>query len=75
MHDDETQRWDDTKEALALDPYRQTSYVQLMRLHMSQGNRAEALRAYEQCRTILAHDLGVTPSEQTEAAYRDMLGS
>jgi SARP family transcriptional regulator, regulator of embCAB operon len=63
-----------TKEALELDPYRETSYVQLMRLHMSQGNRAEALRAYERCRAILAHDLGVTPSSQTEAVYREALG-
>jgi len=29
-------------EALALDPYRETSYVRLMRLHMDRGNRAEA---------------------------------
>jgi DNA-binding SARP family transcriptional activator len=50
-----------TKEALALDPYRETSYVQLMHLHMSRGNRAEAIRVNEQCRAILAHDLGVTP--------------
>jgi DNA-binding SARP family transcriptional activator len=64
-----------TKEAVALDPYRETSYIQLMRIHMSQGNRAEALRAYEQCRALLAHDLGVTPSSQTEAVYREVLGS
>jgi SARP family transcriptional regulator, regulator of embCAB operon len=63
-----------TKEALALDPYRETSYVHLMRIHMRQGNRAEAMRAYEQCRAILAHDLGVTPSSQTEAVYREVLG-
>ena len=62
------------KEAIALDPYRETSYVQLMRLHMSQGNRAEALRAYEQCRSLLAHDLGVSPSSQTEAVRREVLG-
>jgi DNA-binding SARP family transcriptional activator len=61
-------------EAVALDPYRETSYVQLMRLHMSQGNRAEALRAYERCRALLARDLGVTPSSQTEAVYREVLG-
>jgi DNA-binding SARP family transcriptional activator len=60
-------------EALALDSYRETSYVRLMRLHMSRGNRAEALRMYEQCRHILAHDLGVTPSSQTEAVYREVL--
>jgi SARP family transcriptional regulator, regulator of embCAB operon len=63
-----------SKEAVALDPYRETSYIQLMRLHMSRGNRAEALRAYEQCRALLAHDLGVTPSSQTEAVYREVLG-
>ena len=63
------------KEGLALDPYRETSCVRLMRLHMNRGNRAEAVRAYEQCRDILAHDLGVTPSEQTETAYRQVLGA
>jgi DNA-binding SARP family transcriptional activator len=62
------------KEAVALDPYRETSYVQLMRLHARQGNRADALRTYEQCRAILADDLGVNPSSQTEAAYREVLG-
>jgi DNA-binding SARP family transcriptional activator len=61
-------------EALALEPYRETGYVRLMRLHVGRGNRAEALRAYEQCRAILAHDLGVTPSPQTEAVYREALG-
>lgn len=45
-----------------------------MRLHMRRGNRAEALRAYEQCRAVLARDLGVTPSPQTKAVYRKVLG-
>jgi SARP family transcriptional regulator, regulator of embCAB operon len=62
------------KEAVALDPYREAGYVQLMRLHVSQGNRAEALRTYEQCRDLLARDLGVDPSSQTEAAHREVLG-
>ncbi len=61
-------------EALALEPYRETGYVRLMRPHASRGDRAEALRVYEQCRAILAHDLGVTPSSQTEAVYREVLG-
>jgi DNA-binding SARP family transcriptional activator len=63
------------REALALDPYRETTYVRLMRLHLSRGSRADALRVYEQCRTMLADDLGVAPSSQTEAAYREALGS
>jgi DNA-binding SARP family transcriptional activator len=60
-------------EALAVDPYRETTYVQLMRLHMGRGNRAAALRAYERCRVLLADELGVTPSPQTEAAYREVV--
>jgi DNA-binding SARP family transcriptional activator len=60
-------------ESLAVDPYRETTYVQLMRLHMGRGNRAEALRAYERCRAVLAHELGVSPSPQTEAAYREVV--
>jgi len=61
-------------EALALDQYRETSYIRLMRLHMQRGDRAEALQVYEQCRQILADDLGVAPSSQTEAVYRAVLG-
>jgi DNA-binding SARP family transcriptional activator len=44
-----------------------------MRLHMDRGNRAEALRVYEQCRAVLARDLGVTPSALTEATRHDVL--
>jgi SARP family transcriptional regulator, regulator of embCAB operon len=62
------------KEALALDPYRESTYVQIMRLHISRGDRAAGLRVYEQCRQILADDLGVGPSRQTEAVYREALG-
>jgi DNA-binding SARP family transcriptional activator len=40
---------------------------------MGRGNRAAALRAYERCRVILADELGVTPSPQTEAAYREVV--
>ena len=41
---------------------------------MNAGNRAEALRAYEQCRDVLADDLGARPSSQTEAIYREVVG-
>ena len=61
------------RKPLALDPYRETSYVQLLRLH-EPGEPGQALRAYEQCRAVLADDLGVTPSSQTEAVYREVLG-
>jgi DNA-binding SARP family transcriptional activator len=60
-------------EALALDPYRETTHVRLVRLRVGQGNRAQAVRAYERCREVLRRDLGVEPSDQTEAACRDLL--
>ena len=56
---------------LAVDtaPYRETGYVNLMRVHRTAGNRAEALRTYEVCRTLLAEELGVSPAPETEAEY------
>jgi len=57
------------EDALAVEPFRETTYQRLMRVHAAAGNRAEALRAYERCRTVLAEELGVPPSPETEAVY------
>jgi len=62
-------------EAVALEPYRETGYVRLMKLHFASGNRAEAVRTYERCRALLADELGVDPSPETEAVYLDALRS
>jgi SARP family transcriptional regulator, regulator of embCAB operon len=62
-------------EAVALEPFRETSYQLLMRAHAAVGNRAEALRVYERCRCLLSEELGVSPSSQTEAVYLDILRS
>jgi DNA-binding SARP family transcriptional activator len=50
-----------------LEPFRETGWQKLMRAQAGGGNRAEALRAYEQCRRLLADELGVAPSPETEA--------
>ncbi len=63
-----------TTEALALDPYRESSYRLLMQAHSAAGSRAEALRTYEQCRRMLADELGVGPAPQTQALYIHLLG-
>jgi SARP family transcriptional regulator, regulator of embCAB operon len=63
------------KEAVALEPFRETSYQLLMRAHAAVGNRAEALRVYERCRRLLSEELGVPPSPQTEAVYLEILRS
>jgi SARP family transcriptional regulator, regulator of embCAB operon len=44
-----------------------------MRLHAGMGNRAEALRVFERCRTLLREELGASPSPQTEALFLDIL--
>ena len=62
-------------EAVALEPYREHAYLQLIRAQAAGGNRAEALHTYERCRRLLAEELGVSPSPQTEAAYSAVLGS
>jgi SARP family transcriptional regulator, regulator of embCAB operon len=63
------------KEAVAIEPFRETGYQLLMRAHAAMGNRAEALRVYERCRSLLSEELGVSPSSQTEAVYLDILRS
>ena len=60
-------------EMIALEPFRETGYQQLMRLHARAGNRAEALRVFGRCREILREELGTSPSPQTEAVYLEIL--
>lgn len=63
----------DAEEALRLDPYREAGYRRLMRIHQGAGDRAQALRVYERCRRLLADELGVSPSAETERLYRGLL--
>lgn len=55
------------------DPLRETAYRRLMRLHALNGDRAKALQAYHRCATLLERELGVEPSETTQAAYESLL--
>lgn len=65
---------DAARGSIALEPFRETGYQRLIRLHKALGNRAEALRVYEDCRRLLASELGVDPSADTEALYLELLG-
>lgn len=55
-----------------LEPFRETGWQQLMRAQAEAGNRAEALRAYAECRDLLAKELGVPPSPETEAIVKGL---
>lgn len=61
------------EEAVDLEPFRESCWIELMRVHLAAGNRAEGLRAYERCRTLIADELGVPPSAGTEATYLELL--
>jgi DNA-binding SARP family transcriptional activator len=46
---------------------------EVMHLHATMGNRAEALRVFGQCRKLLRDELGASPSRQTEAVFLKIL--
>jgi DNA-binding SARP family transcriptional activator len=62
------------REAVRLEAYRESGYRRLMRLLAANGDRAEAIRAYNQCRDLLERELGVAPSAETESLYREIAG-
>jgi SARP family transcriptional regulator, regulator of embCAB operon len=64
-------RW--AREAVEIEPFRESGYRSLMAAHAAAGNRAEALRVYDHCRRLLAEELGAFPSPETEAVYRELL--
>jgi DNA-binding SARP family transcriptional activator/basic membrane lipoprotein Med (substrate-binding protein (PBP1-ABC) superfamily) len=59
--------------AIEAEPFRETGYRRLMEAHVAAGDRGEALRVYEQCRRLLAEELGAYPSPETESIYRSLL--
>ena len=56
------------------DPYDEAALRALMRAHAAAGRPASALAAYADVRARLADDLGVSPSEETEALHQSLLG-
>ena len=66
---------DAAQELVALEPLRESGHRLLIRALSQSGNSAEALRAYERCRRLIAEELGVDPSRQTKAVYESVLAS
>jgi DNA-binding SARP family transcriptional activator len=63
------------EEAIAREPHLESAHRAAIRAHLAANDRGGALAVYERCRRVLAHDLGVDPSPETEAAYLDALGA
>lgn len=55
------------------EPLHEAAHRLLIGLCEAAGDRARALRAYHRCATTLQRELGVDPSEETQAAYEALL--
>jgi len=60
--------------AVQAEPLRETARRALVRIHLAQGNVAEALRTYESFREQLFDELGVAPSSQMERLVAGIRG-
>jgi DNA-binding SARP family transcriptional activator len=58
------------RRVLDVDSTREDAWRRAMRLHLLLGDRGAALRAYDRCRLVLEHELGVEPSEETRRLAR-----
>lgn len=63
------------RELTIVEPLRESGHRLLIRALAAAGNAAEALWAYEQCRRLIADQLGVDPSRQTKDVYEAVLHS
>lgn len=61
-----------TNRLLTLEPWREASYRQLMRLLAWDGQVPAALAQYERCRQLLADELGVEPAAETTALWEQI---
>lgn len=52
--------------SISTEPYRESAHRLLIRIHLAEGNRSEALRAYHVYCRIIEDDLGIRPSSQLE---------
>lgn len=57
---------------LALEPWREIAFRQLMQAYAEAGDRANAAATYEKCQAVLAEELGIAPSPETTALYEDI---
>jgi DNA-binding SARP family transcriptional activator len=57
---------------LSRDPWREDAHRLVMRCHVQQGERAEALRHYQLCEKILRTELGAAPETATRALFEQI---
>lgn len=50
--------------AVRCEPLRERAHLLLMRAHLAEGNRHEAIQQYDQCAELLDRELGLSPSQE-----------
>jgi SARP family transcriptional regulator, regulator of embCAB operon len=60
-------------EMIELEPFQETGYRHLLRMHAQMGDRGEALRVFGRCRELFKEELGADPSRETERVFLDIL--
>jgi DNA-binding SARP family transcriptional activator len=58
--------------AVKAEPLRETAHAALIRVYLAEGNRAEALAAYENYRVLLRSELGLEPTVLLQALIADL---
>ena len=60
---------------LQYEPFDETTYCTLMRLHAANGDRAGALRIYQRCVDLLQEEFAAAPASTTQELYRRLLAT
>ncbi|MFI6999508.1 BTAD domain-containing putative transcriptional regulator [Nocardia sp. NPDC050175] len=58
--------------AVSADPLRESAQAALIRVHLAEGNRSEALRAFDTFSHLLLNDLGLAPTPQLSELVADL---
>lgn len=61
--------------AIRSEPLRESAWRLVVRIHLLQGNLAEAVRAYQQYRTMLLDEMDMTPSHLMQDLVRPLMGA
>jgi len=62
------------QQLVAADPLVERTHRTLLRALAAAADRGAAVRAFDRCRTLLADELGVDPSDETVAIYLEAIG-
>lgn len=75
-----SRKHDQVEEALSLynkiiteDPYQEKIHREIMRVHLELGQRAAAVKHYQELRVFLREDLDIDPMPETIALYKSIL--